>query len=114
MLMKNKLKIMVANAKRFTNAAFSGPQLGVARACRYAAYRTHVINDTASFGSHPQNRPHADSAQMAPNLTPRPKVGRAAIADRYARAASLSADGSGRTRNDRNLRLDFSSHTRNK
>jgi hypothetical protein len=41
----------------------------VARACRYAAKIVHVMNDQVSLGSHPQYRPQASSAQMAPAIT---------------------------------------------
>ena len=59
------------------------------------AYNIHVINDTVSLGSHPQNLPHAASAHNAPKTTPKPKIGSAQIAARYAIASKVLALGKG-------------------
>src|SRR5690625_3402752 len=94
MLIKNKLKIIVAKAMILIHGANFAHD-GVARACRYAAYRIQVAKETVSFGSQPQKRPQAASAQIAPNTMPRPKVGRVTTATRYASWSSFFADGNG-------------------
>ena len=52
-----------------------------------------MMKETVSFGSQPQNRPHAASAQMAPRMTPTPKSGNAKIVVLYARMSSVCAEG---------------------
>ena len=56
-----------------------------------------MTKETVSFGSQPQKRPHADSAQMAPKTTPSENSGNAQMAVRYAIVSRAFADGSGRT-----------------
>ena len=50
MFTTKKLKIIVANATRFTLAAAVPRQPAVARACRYAAYTTQVMKAQVAFG----------------------------------------------------------------
>ena len=52
-------------------------QPAVARACRYAAKTTQATNATVSFGSQPQTRPQAASAQTAPEITANVNIGNA-------------------------------------
>ena len=54
-----------------------------------------MTKDMVSLGSQFQKRPHADSAQIAPKITPSPKIGNATTAVRYASRSSRLALGSG-------------------
>ena len=81
MLIKKKLKIMVASAIMLIQAARMARHPAVARACRYAAYKIQEIRETVSFGSQFHGLPHAASAQIAPSKSPRPRTGKVTIAD---------------------------------
>src|SRR5699024_7834964 len=94
MLIKNKLKIIVAKAMILIHGANFAHD-GVARACRYAAYKIQVANETVSFGSQPQKRPQAASAQIAPSTIPKPSTGKVPTATRSATWSSFFADGNG-------------------
>src|SRR5437667_8124683 len=51
------------------------------------------MNDQVSFGSHPQYRPHAASAQMAPQITANVQIGKANAWIRKVIRSSASAAG---------------------
>src|SRR5690606_37669595 len=93
-LMKNRLNTIATKPMTLIQAALRSRQPAVDRACRYAAYTTHAMNDTVSLGSHPQYRPHASSAQIAPKITPNPNTGNAKIVARYATRSRVWASGS--------------------
>src|SRR5699024_12286339 len=74
MLIKNKLKIIVAKAMILIHGANFADD-GVAGACRYAAYKIQVANETVSVGYQRQKRLKAATVQVAPSNIPRPKTG---------------------------------------
>src|SRR5258706_11772651 len=74
-LITYRLISIVPQAATTNHVAVVRFTLGVARACRYAAYATQEMNDQVSFGSQPQYRPHAASAQIAPQITARVQIG---------------------------------------
>src|ERR1051326_2644288 len=69
-------------------------QPAVARACRYPAYTTHVMNAHVSFGSQPQYRPHALFAHSAPAMTAKVQIGNAMDVAHIAMRSNVAADGS--------------------
>src|SRR5215467_11755990 len=75
-------------------AALRPRQPAVARACRYPAYTTQVMNAHVSLGSQPQYRPQAWSAQIAPAMTANVQIGNAKITVRYESRSRASAGGS--------------------
>src|SRR6476659_2650756 len=79
-----------------TSAALRPFHPAVARACRYPAYSTQVMNDQVSLGSQPQYRPHAASAQIAPAMIAKVQTGKAKAITTYAARSSAPAAGSDR------------------
>src|SRR3990172_8101315 len=51
------------------------------------------MNDQVSFGSQPQYRPHADSAQIAPQITPNVQIGNPTACTRNVNRSRASAAG---------------------
>src|SRR2546429_8562129 len=55
---------------------------------------THATKDQTSLGSQPQYRPHAASAQMAPQMMAKVQIGKASACTRKVTRSSVSAAGS--------------------
>src|SRR5215475_14338604 len=73
------------------------------------------MNDHTSFGSQPQYRPQADSAQIAPQMMAKVQIGNANACSRNDRRSSWSAAGSLRpiVYGKRRLPRSYPSRTRN-